>query len=155
MTSTTPTIDIATARAQDIPELAQLMRRYWEYEQLKSFQGDAITTLVSHVVSHPEIGQCWVARNPAGIQGYLVCSCVPSFEYGGLLALIADLYVASDARRGGVGQQLVHAAEQFMRARGCVHIAMEVSEKNMRAQQFYSLLGFATRAGYSMMHKAL
>ncbi len=155
MTSTTPTIDITMARVQDIAELAQLIRHYWEYEQLKSFHADAIGKLVSEIVSHPEIGQCWVARNQGGIQGYLVCSCVPSFEYGGLLALIADLYVASDARHSGVGQQLVHAAEQAMRARGCVHIAMEVAEKNVRAQQFYSLLGFATRAGYSRMHKAL
>jgi GNAT superfamily N-acetyltransferase len=155
MTSITPTISIATARAQDINQLVQLARQYWEYEQLKPFNGDAIVKLVSEIIAHPELGQCWIARNATGLQGYLVCSCVPSFEYGGLLALIADLYVASDARRGGVGQQLVHAAEQAMRERGCVHIAMEVAERNVRAQQFYSILGFATRAGNSMMHKAL
>jgi GNAT superfamily N-acetyltransferase len=152
---TTSTIHIATANSSDIAELLQLIRQYWEYEQLKPFDGDAIAKLVAEVIAHPEIGQCWIARDSAGIQGYLVGSCVPNFEYGGLLALIADLYVASDARRSGVGQQLVNAAEQAMRARGCVHIAMEVAAKNVRAQQFYSILGFATRAGYSMMHKPL
>ena len=152
---TIPSIDIATAGAPDIIELVQLIRQYWEYEQLKSFNSEAITALITEIVEHPELGQCWIARNASGIQGYLVCSCVPSLEYGGVLALIADLYIASEARRSGVGQQLVNAAEQAMRARGCVHIAMDVAAKNVRAQQFYSILGFATRAGYSMMHKAL
>jgi len=152
---TTPTTDIAIARPIDVPQLVQLVRHYWENEQLKSFNEEAISKLISGIVTSPELGQCWIARNAGGMQGYLICSCVPSFEYGGLLALIADLYVAPDARRSGVGQQLVHAAEDAMRARGCVHIAMEVAQKNVRAQQFYSILGFATRAGYSMMHKAL
>jgi len=155
MNPTTPTITIATARTQDVNALVQLVGQYWEYEQLKPINAEAIAKLISEIIAHPELGQCWIARNAVGIQGYLVCSCVPSFEYGGLLALIADLYVVADARRSGVGQQLVHAAEQFMQERGCVHIAMEVAERNVRAQQFYSILGFATRAGYSMMHKAL
>lgn len=155
MTATIQKTSVAPATAGDIVEMTQLIRQYWEFEQLKSFNGDAILALVSEVVNRPELGQCWIARGDEGIQGYLVCSCVPSFEYGGLLALIADLYVAPAARRSGVGQQLVHTAEQAMRARGCVHIAMEVAVKNVRAQQFYSILGFATRAGYSMMHKVL
>jgi len=152
---TTSTTDIAIARPIDVPQIIHLVGQYWEKEQLKSFSADAIGRLINDVVSRPELGQCWVARNTGVLQGYLICSCVPSFEYGGLLALIADLYVAPDARRSGVGQQLVHAAEHAMRARGCVHIAMEVAQKNVRAQQFYSILGFATRAGYSVMHKAL
>ena len=152
---TTSTTHIATARPEDSAQVIQMIRQYWEYEQLKPFNAEAIGKLVSDIIAHPELGQCWVAHSPGGLSGYLICTCVPSFEYGGLLALIADLYVVADARRGGVGQQLVHAAEQAMRKRGCVHIAMEVAERNIRAQQFYSILGFATRAGYSMMHKPL
>lgn len=155
MTATIPKTGVAPAIANDLADVVQLIRQYWEYEQLKPFNSDVIRKLVSEVISYPELGQCWIARDDNGIQGYLICSCVPSFEYGGLLALIADLYVATDARRSGVGQQLVQAAEQAMRERGCVHIAMEVAEKNVRAQQFYSILGFATRGGYSMMHKTL
>src|SRR5438046_58298 len=124
---------IATAVPADIDDMVQLVRQYWEYEQLKPFNATTIAKLISDIIVNSELGQCWVARDAGVLQGYLVCSCVPSFEYGGLLALIADLYVAPDARRTGVGQQLVHAAEHTMRARGCVHIAMEVGLKNIRA----------------------
>jgi len=151
----TTSTHIATALPADIDHMVQLVRQYWEYEQLKPFNAAAIGKLILDIIAQPELGQCWVARDADVLQGYLVCSCIPSFEYGGLLALIADLYVEPEARRSGVGQQLVHAAEHAMRARGCVHIAMEVGQKNIRAQQFYSILGFATRAGYSMMHKGL
>jgi ribosomal protein S18 acetylase RimI-like enzyme len=152
---TTATMKIDIANAGDVDELLRLVQEYWDYEQLKHFNADAMQSLMAEVIAHPDIGQCWVARSKGGLQGYLICSVVPSLEYGGLLALIADLYVAPDARRSGVGQQLVQAAENAMRKRGCVHIAMEVAQKNVRAQQFYSILGFATRAGYSTMHKAL
>ena len=72
-----------------------------------------------------------------------------------LCSALDELFVVSEARSQGVGKLLVKTAEQNMRELGCVHIEMEVATTNVRAQRFYSLLGFATRAGFSMMHKPL
>ncbi|URW76158.1 GNAT family acetyltransferase [Sphingomonas donggukensis] len=51
------------------------------------------------------------------------------------------LAVAPDARRGGVGRALMAAAEDWLRARGCVKIQLMVRGDNVAAAAFYESLG--------------
>jgi len=138
-----------------IPVLVELMRQYWEYEQIRGFAAEHAERLLKDFLSHPDFGRSWIAFNDNQVLGYLLCSRVFSFEYGGITAAIDELYVIAEARGQGVGKLLVGMAEQTMRELGCVHIEMEVQHSNFKAQQFYSLLGFASRTGYSLMHKVL
>ncbi|MGC3981382.1 MAG: GNAT family N-acetyltransferase [Steroidobacteraceae bacterium] len=149
------TTQILPATADSIPVLVELMRQYWEYEQIRGFDAQSAETLLTGFLSHPDLGRGWIALDHDQVLGYLLCSRVFSFEHGGPTAAIDELYVIAEARGQGVGRLLVQTAEREMRAQGCVHIEMEVAAHNVQAQRFYSLLGFASRAGYSLMHKAL
>jgi len=146
---------IVPAAPDSIPVLVELMRLYWEFEQIRGFDAGNAERLLTAFLKQPELGRGWIALDDRQVLGYLLCSRVFSFEHGGATAAIDEIYVIADARGRGVGKLLVGAAESAMREQGCVHIEMEVSARNVRAQHFYSLLGFSTRAGYSMMHKAL
>lgn len=146
---------ILPATTDFIPVLVELMRQYWEFEQIRGFSADHAETLLQDFFAQPQLGRGWIACNEQQILGYLLCSKVFSFEYGGLTAVIDEVYVVPEARGRGVGKMLVNTAETDMRQLGCVHIEMEVAARNVRAQHFYSLQGFASRAGYSLMHKAL
>jgi ribosomal protein S18 acetylase RimI-like enzyme len=57
---------------------------------------------------------------------------------------LEDLYVQADARRGGLGRALVHAALERAEARGCRRIELDVNEENTDAIAFYRSLGFST-----------
>lgn len=146
---------IVPAGADTIPVLVELMRQYWEFEQIRGFSAASAESMLRGFLGHPELGRGWIAYSDQLVLGYMLCSTVFSFEYGGLTAAIDELYVVADARGQGVGRLLVQTAETEMRQRGCVHIEMEVAARNVKAQRFYSLMGFASRAGYSMMHKPL
>lgn len=146
---------ISAAGYESIPVLVELMRQYWEFEQIQGFSDHQAEKMLRSFFSHPELGRGWIAYSDEQVLGYLLCSCVFSFEHGGLCAAIDELYVVRESRSQGVGQLLVQTAETTMRELGCMYIEMEVAAHNVRAQHFYSLLGFATRAGYSMMHKSL
>ena len=146
---------IVPADAQSIPVLVELMRNYWEFEQIRGFSAANATRLLQTFLSQPELGRGWIALDDQQVLGYMLCSRVFSFEYGGPTAAIDELYVVAEARGRGVGKLLVQTAEQEMRASGCVHIEMEVAIRNVRAQHFYSVLGFSSRADYCMMQKAL
>jgi ribosomal protein S18 acetylase RimI-like enzyme len=150
-----PNIHVLPASATHIPVLTELMRQYWEFEQIRGFSVEHANQLLHEFLSHPDLGRGWIAFNDNDVLGYLLCSRVFSFEYGGPTVTIDELYVIADARGRGIGKLLVRTAEASMRELGCVHIEMEVQQHNFRAQQFYSLLGFASRTGYSLMHKAL
>ena len=146
---------ILPASLDTIPVLVELMRQYWEFEQIRGFSAERAEQLLQTFLAQPQLGRGWIAYSEQQVLGHLLCSSLFSFEYGGLTATIDELYVIAEARSQGVGRLLVAHAEDEMRKLGCVHIEMEVAAHNVRAQRFYSLLDFATRAGYSMMHKAL
>ena len=55
---------------------------------------------------------------------------------------LEDLFVAEDARGGGHGRELVEAAFESARARGCRRIELDVNEQNTAALAFYESLGF-------------
>lgn len=148
-------ITVTPAQPRDIPELVFLMQQYWDFEQIRGFHPDRLAELLQHFMASPQFGGCWLASSGGETRGYLLCCQVFSFEHGGPIGVIDELFVVAEGRGQGFGRALVTHAENYMRERGCVLIEMEVGEKNFRAQQFYSLLGFATRGGYAMMHKRL
>jgi ribosomal protein S18 acetylase RimI-like enzyme len=57
---------------------------------------------------------------------------------------LEDLFVTERARGGGCGRELVEAAFESARARGCRRIELDVNEQNTAALRFYESLGFTT-----------
>jgi ribosomal protein S18 acetylase RimI-like enzyme len=57
---------------------------------------------------------------------------------------LEDLFVTEGARNGGHGRELVEAAFESARARGCKRIELDVNEENSAALRFYESLGFTT-----------
>jgi ribosomal protein S18 acetylase RimI-like enzyme len=59
---------------------------------------------------------------------------------------VADLAVAGDARRMGVGTALMRAGEAWARARGLPALSLDVWATNERARAFYETLGYSTES---------
>jgi GNAT superfamily N-acetyltransferase len=62
------------------------------------------------------------------------------------LAVLWDIRVSSEARRGGVGARLFEAAESWARARGCNVLKVETQNVNVPACRFYARQGCALGA---------
>ncbi len=59
---------------------------------------------------------------------------------------IEGWYVDADLRRAGVGRALVHAAEAWAAAKGCVEMGSDTEAVNVRSQRAHAALGYgATR----------
>lgn len=59
---------------------------------------------------------------------------------------VADVAVASDARRIGVGSALMRAGEAWARGRGLPALSLDVWSTNQRALTFYRRLGYGTES---------
>jgi GNAT superfamily N-acetyltransferase len=57
---------------------------------------------------------------------------------------LEDLFVTESARSGGHGRELVEAAFESARKRGCRRIELDVNEQNTTALRFYESLEFTT-----------
>jgi ribosomal protein S18 acetylase RimI-like enzyme len=60
--------------------------------------------------------------------------------------VLEDLYVAADARRGGLGRALVQATIERARARGSRRIELDTAERNEAAVSLYRSFGFSDKA---------
>lgn len=57
-------------------------------------------------------------------------------------AYVYAMWVAPDARRSGVGHDLIDAAAAWARGRGCHRLVLSVTETNAAARSFYEAVGF-------------
>lgn len=64
----------------------------------------------------------------------------PSFGY------VFGLYVVPEARRTGVGRDLMREAARAIRDRGKTHVVLSVDTPNANARSFYRELGFEDAA---------
>jgi len=149
-------MDIRRARAEDIPQLLALIRRYWEFEGIGGFTALRIELLLKELIAGPAgRGSVWVAAAQGRLLGYLVIVLVMSLEHQGLMGEIDELFVLPEARCGGTGGRLLAAAEAELRERGCVRLQLQLASGNTRARRFYERQGFGDRGGYGLLDKSL
>ena len=86
--------------------------------------------------------------------GYFALCFTMSLEFGGLVVILDDLYVAPEARGRGIGRFVMNKIEAVARERKAVQIFLEVEKTNERAYGFYERRGWKKRDRH-MMEKML
>lgn len=92
-------------------------------------------------------GTVLVAEGAGAVGGLVAVHRVPYFERPGAFARIVALSVRRDSRRGGVGRQLVAAAEAWAQSRGCTDLEVTSARAREAAHRFYPALGYADQCG--------
>jgi len=143
-------IDIREAATSDTEQLLPLIDAYWRHDHIAGYEPARLRRQVDEFLSTPAYGRGWLATRSGVAVGYLLCTFVYSFEHGGLMAEIDELFVAADYRQQGIGQGLLARMRAELAARGCVCLQMQVADGNTRTQGFYSRLGFKEKNGYRL-----
>jgi ribosomal protein S18 acetylase RimI-like enzyme len=145
---------IRLATAADLPAVAALVERYWEFESIPDFDRGRIERLLGGLLEDPSRGACWVAEVDGLVQGYLLAVFMFSLEHGGLMAEIDEVFVSTDVRGRRVGTELLAAAERDMAARDLKRLQLQLSPANHAARRFYERHAFQTRS-YEILDKPL
>jgi len=74
--------------------------------------------------------------------GYAIVTYNFDLEYGGVEALLTDLYVDKRYRNKGIGSLALYEIEDFCRERGIRAIELQVQHHNKSAATFYRKAGF-------------
>jgi ribosomal protein S18 acetylase RimI-like enzyme len=85
-----------------------------------------------------------VAEDTGHVLGYVFASLEGTSwrDLRGPCGFIHDVYVAEEARRRGVGQELARAAIGWIRSRGMRQVVLWSKTKNEPAQRLFATLGF-------------
>jgi ribosomal protein S18 acetylase RimI-like enzyme len=127
-----------------------LIEAYWQHDNIVGYEPSRLRRQLAEFLSEPAYGCGWLAMRGDVTVGYLLCSFVYSFEHGGLIAEIDELFVAAPYRRQGIGQALLVGARTDLATRGCHCLQMQVADDNHEAQGFYTSLGFKEKSGYRL-----
>jgi GNAT superfamily N-acetyltransferase len=146
---------IRPAAPTDIPPLLTLIRRYWEFEGIEGFAALRLEVVLRELLAPQAPGAVFVAESHGALAGYLIVVLVLSVEHLGLMGEIDEFFVLPEERSRGMGAQLLAAAEAWLVRRGGVRLQLQLGSANARARAFYQRQGYAPRAGYELLDKAL
>ena len=136
MTAMAPTL-LTAATGMALPQLAELFNRAYEgYEVPLHVDEGALAFMHEAFDLAPERSRiAWHDERPIGVAMLAV---------RGPRAWVGGMGVASEARRAGVGEQLMRALLDSAREAGVKRVQLEVLEPNTRARALYEKLGFRT-----------
>jgi GNAT superfamily N-acetyltransferase len=97
----------------------------------------------------------YVAEADSDLLGLVAVHICPFFERSGSWGRIVALVVSDQARRQGVGGQLVAAAESFATNRGCVRMEVTSADRRQDAHEFYRRCGYSDQTGSSSRFYAI
>ena len=100
-------------------------------------------------------GAVWLIGPRRAPVGYVVVSFGWSVEYGGLDAIVDELYVRPAVRRRGMGFEALDALAKALREGGVTALHLEADRDQARLVGFYRRAGFQPRDGYMYMSRVL
>ena len=146
---------IRRATVADIATLLPLVRAYWQFEAIGGFAAEHVGPALERLLTDERLGAAWLAFLDGAAAGYLLAVQVFSLEHLGLTAEIDELFVHAEHRAAGLGRRLLQAAESEFAARGCTNVSLQLGRRNDAARVFYLRHGYAPRAGFELLDKAL
>lgn len=147
--------EIRAASLADVPQIARLVERYWDFEGIEGFKPAKIEALLWQLLSDPHLGMVWVVQSGTELIGYLIAVLVFSLEHQGMTAEIDELFIVPEARSHGIGGKLLSAAEAALARAGCVSVQLQLGIHNDSARAFYERHGYTARDGYELLDKTL
>ncbi|MBO6504343.1 MAG: GNAT family N-acetyltransferase [Kordiimonadaceae bacterium] len=134
-------LTIAQASAEDVDDLAPLFDAYRQFYEQASNVRLAHTYLSERLANDESV--LFIARGADGTAvGFT--QLYPSFcsVEAQKAWVLYDLYVSSNARRQGVAEQLMNAAQRFANQSGACWLRLETAHSNIPGQTLYEKLGW-------------
>jgi GNAT superfamily N-acetyltransferase len=133
---------IARVTEDDLPELLPLMRAYCDFYETDPSDDDLLALSRALLASPDCHGVQLIARDDQSraigfATVYWTWSTTRACEIG----VMNDLFVAEEARGGGVAEALIAECVELCRERGATQLGWQTAKDNLRAQAVYERVG--------------
>nr|WP_317632832.1 GNAT family N-acetyltransferase [uncultured Flavobacterium sp.] len=126
---------------QDIPTILKFMTDFYAID---GYPIDVEITRKNFelFISKPNLGQCFIIENEGKPAGYIILNFLFSFEFGGTIAFLDELYVDSNFQGKGLGKLGVAFSQEFAKEKDLNILFLEVELHNERAIELYKKYNF-------------
>jgi GNAT superfamily N-acetyltransferase len=132
---------IARVGADDLPDLLPLMRGYCDFYEANP-SDEALLDLARALIADPvHEGLQLIARDEGDAVGFATLYWLWSTTRAARIGLMNDLFTAPAARGRGVGEALIRACLDEVRARGAALLQWQTALDNHTAQALYDRVG--------------
>jgi len=140
--------EIRAANEKDIETILDLMKGYYQYDNLDYSKERSRATL--HEFINSNSGSLFVIELSGKPIGYFCLSYGYSLELHGKDCFLDEIYLLPYYRQQGIGTEVLQFIEIFVKKGNFKSVHLIVFEKNIAAQQFYIKNGFRTRKAIFM-----
>ena len=133
---------IHTVGEADLPDLLPLMRGYCDFYEVDPTD-EALLALSHALIGDPQgEGVQLIARDGGGAAvGFATIFWTWSTLSAARIGVMNDLFVAAEARGGGLADALIAACVERCRERGATSLGWQTAKDNHRAQAVYDRAG--------------
>ena len=93
--------------------------------------------LFQEFISNEHLGKSWLIYSENEIVGYIILTFIFSFEYGGKIAFVDELFIKENARGKGIGKEAIQFIQKEVPKLSLKLLYLEVEPHNENAQKLY------------------
>ncbi|WP_026724292.1 GNAT family N-acetyltransferase [Flavobacterium sasangense] len=120
----------------DIEIITQMMRDFYEIDNYP-MNVEVAKTLFQEFITNEHLGKSWLIYSENEIVGYIILTFIFSFEYGGKIAFVDELFIKETARGKGFGKEAIQFIQQEVPKLSLKLLYLEVEPHNENAQKLY------------------
>ena len=145
-------VQLSSLQVHNINNITQLMSDFYAIDNYP-FDGERSKKLFHQFLENENLGKAWLIHDDDELIGYVILTFVFSFEYGGKIAFIDELYLQETARGKGIGTKTIAFIKLESTKLSLKLLYLEVENHNEKAQKLYLAQDFAVHNRKLMKYK--
>ena len=134
-------ITFKTLEISDIDIITVMMEDFYAIDNYP-IEAQATKKMFQEFISNENFGKAWLIYADNKIAGYVILTYIFSFEYGGKIAFVDELFIKESARGKGIGKHTIQFIQQESLKLSLKLLYLEVEHHNQNAQKLYLANGF-------------
>ena len=120
----------------DIEIITQMMQDFYAIDNYP-MNVEVAKTLFQEFITNEHLGKSWLIYSENEIVGYIILTFIFSFEYGGKIAFVDELFIKETARGKGFGKEAIQFIQSEVSKLSLKLLYLEVEPHNENAQKLY------------------
>ncbi len=133
--------DIIATEVSDIPELCMMMRDFYAIDEYP-FDESLTTANFKKFIQNDTYGECFKIIFEEQIAGYIILAKYFSFEFGGEILFLDELYVKPEFQGKSLGRKALEFVKDYSAEKKFPVVLLEIENHNEKAKKLYEHYGF-------------
>lgn len=145
-------VEFKTLELSQIETITSMMQDFYAIDNYP-IDVELSEKLFTEFISDENLGKCWLISDENKIIGYVILTFIFSFEYGGKIAFLDELYLTEIARGKGIGKTTIQFIKEQSEHLNVKLLYLEVENHNENAQKLYLANDFEVHNRKLMKYK--